>query len=40
MHSTRLVLVDARGRIRGYYSSEEEGVLGRLAADVRRLVQQ
>ncbi len=36
-HSTRFVLVDRQGRIRGYYSSEEDGFLKRLLADVKRL---
>ncbi len=37
VHSTRFVLLDRRSRIRGYYSSEDEGVIERLAADIRRL---
>ncbi len=39
-HSTRLVLVDRRGRVRGYYSTEESSDLGRLLADVRRLARE
>jgi protein SCO1/2 len=37
LHSSRLVLVDAQGRIRGYYDSEEAGTLPRLERDIRRL---
>ena len=37
-HSTRLVLLDRESRIRGFYSSEEEGAVPRLIADMRRLV--
>ncbi|HWQ53815.1 MAG TPA: SCO family protein [Bryobacteraceae bacterium] len=36
-HSTRFVLLDRRSRIRAYYSSEEEGAIDRLLADLRRL---
>lgn len=36
-HSTRFILVDGRGRIRGYYDSEETDILQRLAADIRAL---
>jgi len=36
-HSTRFVLVDGRGQIRGYYSVTEDGELDRLAADARKL---
>jgi protein SCO1 len=36
-HSTRFVLVDKRGEIRGYYSGTEEDELKRLAADAKRL---
>lgn len=36
-HSTRFVLLDRRSRIRGYYSSEEEGAIDRLLVDLRRL---
>lgn len=39
-HSTRFVLLDRRSRIRGYYSSEEDGMLDRLLADIRRLRQE
>ena len=34
-HSTRFVLVDKKGDIRGYYSGTEEDELKRLAADVK-----
>jgi len=37
MHSGHLVLVDGRGRIRGYYPSGEDGVERRILADVERL---
>lgn len=37
MHSTRFVLVDARGRIRGYYESDQPEGLGPLVRDIRRL---
>jgi cytochrome oxidase Cu insertion factor (SCO1/SenC/PrrC family) len=36
-HSTRLVLVDGAGRVRGYYSTQEESPVDLLAADVGRL---
>jgi protein SCO1/2 len=36
-HSDRFVLVDARGRIRGYYHGTEEESVERLVADVERL---
>lgn len=37
LHSTRFALVDARGRVRGYYDSGEEAELARLSRDARRL---
>jgi protein SCO1 len=37
MHSGHLILVDGRGRIRGYYPSAEEGVESRILEDVKRL---
>ncbi len=37
MHSGHLVLVDGRGRIRGYYPSSEAGVEQRILADLERL---
>ena len=37
LHSVRLVLVDAEGRIRGYYDSTEPGVVDRLLQDVAAL---
>jgi len=40
MHSTRLVLVDGRGRIRGYYPTDEDGAIERLAAGLRRLARE
>jgi protein SCO1 len=36
-HSTRFVLVDGRGRIRGYYASTDEGLLRHLVSDILRL---
>ncbi len=39
-HSTRFVLVDRRGRIRGYYGSTEEDSLDELVNDVRRLAKE
>ncbi len=36
-HSSKFVLVDAQGQIRGYYSSEEESSLEALAGDARKL---
>lgn len=37
LHSTRFVLVDGEGTIRGYYDSTEPGALAALGADARRL---
>jgi protein SCO1/2 len=37
IHSVRFTLVDRRMRIRGYYSSDEEGFLPKLVHDIRRL---
>ena len=37
-HSTRFVLVDRKGHIRGYYSGTEEDDLKRLTADAKRLL--
>jgi protein SCO1/2 len=36
-HSTRFVLVDGKGQIRGYYGTSDEDTVGKLLADVRRL---
>lgn len=36
-HSTRFVLVDRQGRIRGYYGSSDEDAVKQVARDVRRL---
>lgn len=36
-HSTRFVLVDGTGAIRGYYDSAEDGMVSRLASDIRLL---
>jgi len=37
MHSGHLILVDGRGRIRGYYPSSEEGVEKKILVDLKRL---
>jgi protein SCO1 len=37
MHSSRLLLVDGDGRVRGVYDSGDEAAMRRLAADLRRL---
>ncbi|MBZ5580798.1 MAG: SCO family protein [Acidobacteriia bacterium] len=37
VHSTRFVLVDRRERIRGYYSTDEDGFMKNLLRDIRRL---
>lgn len=37
LHSSKFVLVDARGRVRGYYDSEEEAQLEALRNDARAL---
>ncbi len=34
-HSTRFVLVDRKGHIRGYYSTSEDGFLSRLVRDIK-----
>jgi protein SCO1/2 len=36
-HSTRLVLIDPRGRVRGYYGTEEESPVRRLVVDIQRV---
>ena len=36
-HSTRFVLVDRKGRVRGYYETTDAGDLKRLAGDIGRL---
>jgi protein SCO1/2 len=36
-HGVHVVLVDVRGRIRGYYDSNDPDAMGRLVADARRL---
>jgi len=40
LHSTRFVLVDARGRVRGYYDAFEPGALDRLLADFAALARE
>jgi len=37
MHSVRFTLVDRKMRIRGYYSSDEDGFMKKLLTDVRQL---
>lgn len=37
-HSTRLTLIDGKGRIRGYYASLEKDAIPKLIADARRLL--
>jgi protein SCO1/2 len=37
-HGVHVVLVDGRGRIRGYYDSSDPDALERLVTDARRLV--
>jgi len=37
-HSTRFVLVDRTGRIRGYYGSFDDDMVTKVVADARRLV--
>jgi protein SCO1/2 len=37
VHSVRFTLVDRRMRIRGYYSSDEDGFLPKLLHDIRQL---
>jgi protein SCO1 len=36
-HSTRFVLVDRQGRIRGYYGMEDKDAMARLMADAKQL---
>lgn len=36
-HSTKFVLVDGEGRVRGWYDGDEQESLDKLAADARRL---
>jgi protein SCO1/2 len=37
VHSTRFVLVDRKGRIRGYYASTDDDFMPRLLRDIRNL---
>ncbi len=39
-HSTRFVLVDRRGRIRGYYGTQEDAPLQRLLDDIHYLMRE
>ena len=36
-HSSRLVLVDAQGAIRGYYEAEDVSAMARLKSDLQRI---
>jgi protein SCO1/2 len=36
-HSTRFVLVDRQGRIRGYYDTSEAGAISKVISDIRSL---
>lgn len=36
-HSTRFVLVDRRGQVRGFYNAEEDGAVTKLLHDIRTL---
>jgi len=38
LHSSKLVLVDRRGEIRGYYDSNDDAALARLAGDANRVL--
>ncbi len=40
VHSTRLVLVDRVGRVRGYYEAFEEEAIGRLLSDLRAVMRE
>jgi protein SCO1 len=39
-HSTRFVLVDRRGRIRGYYDTSESNAIPKVITDIRALAQE
>jgi protein SCO1 len=39
LHSSKLTLVDAAGRVRGYYDSADDAAMARLRADLGRLAQ-
>jgi protein SCO1 len=39
-HSTHFVLVDRKGKIRGYYQALEDNVVGRLVADAKSLLKE
>ena len=38
MHSSRLVLIDKKGHVRGYYDSEDAKKMKQLASDAKSLV--
>jgi len=38
VHSTRIVLVDRRGQIRGYYDATEADAVTKLVADTNHLL--
>jgi protein SCO1 len=39
-HSSRFVLVDAKGQIRGFYASQEADAVERVVADARRVMEE
>lgn len=39
-HSTRFILIDRQGRIRGYYGTDEDDPTARLIVDIRRLARE
>ena len=40
VHSTRFVLVDRQGRVRGFYGATEDGATARLLHDIRQLARE
>jgi protein SCO1/2 len=40
VHSTRFVLLDRRSRVRGFYSTPEDGALPKLLHDIRQLAKE
>jgi cytochrome oxidase Cu insertion factor (SCO1/SenC/PrrC family) len=39
-HSTRFVVVDGKGRLRGYYGSSDADMVMRVVRDIRRLAEE
>ena len=39
-HSTRFVLVDRQGRIRGYYDTSESAAIPKVIADIQALARE